>query len=210
MKANELLARAFHEDPFMTWAEPDPARRPRTLSRVFAGTLAYARRSGGTLYDPAIGSVDWRDAKAAHMGYLSVATSGAWKVALAAPPSVWLRLASHEDGAMARIRQFLTPGSVYLCTLGIEPSVAGHGHGSRLLHLALATQAERWSTCVLRTEQPRNVSFYLKNGFRQVDEYVVPASGLRTWIFSRPLAPRAPEASNDTSVRTCALEERHR
>jgi len=189
MRANEVLARAFHEDPFLAWAEPDPARRPRTLACVFEGMLAYAKRRGGTLYEPGVGSVDWRDAQDAHMRPWSVATSGTWKVALVAPPPVWLRLAAHEDGAMARVQRFLTPGAVYLCTLGIDPSVAGQGHGSRLLRRALTTQAKTWSTCVLRTEQARNVPFYLKNGFTQVDELVITESKLRTWIFSRPLAP---------------------
>jgi GNAT superfamily N-acetyltransferase len=161
------------------------------MARVFGGMLAYAQRHGGTLFEPGVGSVDWRDAQNAHLGPLGVALSGTWQVALVAPPPVWLRLAAHEDAAMARVQRFLTPGSVYLCTLGIEPSVAGQGHGSRLLHRALAAQSARWSTCVLRTEQPRNVPFYLKNGFAQVDELVVAESGLRTWIFSRPLATTA-------------------
>jgi GNAT superfamily N-acetyltransferase len=188
MTPQELLARAFHEDPFISWAEPDPARRPRTMARVFGGMLAYAHRCGGSLYEPGVGSVDWRDATAAHMGPFSVATSGTWRVALVAPPAVWLRLSAHEDAAMARVQRFLVPGSVYLCTLGVDPSVAGKGHGSALLQRAFTEQATRWSTCVLRTEQPRNVPFYLKNGFDQVDEFVVKASGLRTWVFSRPLS----------------------
>lgn len=173
----------------MTWAEPDPTRRPHTLSRVFAGLLAYAHRVGGALHEPEVGSVDWRDGAAAHMGPLSVATSGTWKVAMTAPPPVWLRLSAHEESAMKRVQPFLTRGSVYLGNLGVNPSLAGQGHGSRLLAAALAMQAERWTTCVLRTEQPRNVPFYSKNGFTQVDEYVVPESQLRTWIFSRSLTP---------------------
>lgn len=158
------------------------------MTRVFGGMLAYAHRCGGSLYEPGVGSVDWRDGRAAHMGPWSVATSGTWQVALVAPPPVWLRLSAHEDAAMARVARALTPGSVYLCTLGVDPSVAGRGHGSVLLQRALRAQASRWHTCVLRTEQPRNVPFYVKNGFTQVDEFVVEASGLRTWIFSRALA----------------------
>ena len=193
MNANELLAKAFHEDPFISWAEPDPARRPHTMARVFAGMLAYAHRCGGSLYEPDVGSVDWRDAAAAHMGPLAVATTGTWRVALVAPPAVWMRLSAHEDAAMARVQRYLGPGSVYLCTLGVDPSRTGHGHGSRLLQRALRKQAARWTTCVLRTEQPRNVPFYLKHGFTQVDEHVIEASGLRTWVFARPLVGESPQ-----------------
>lgn len=186
--AHGLLARAFHLDPYIRWAEPDDERRPRTMGRIFAGMLSYAQTCGGHLFEPGIGSVHWRDWAAANMGPLSVASSGTWRVALVAPPPVWLRLSAHEAASMARVQPFLTEGSVYLCTMGIEPALAGKGHGSRLLRRALDEMSRRWQTCVLRTEQPKNVPFYLRSGFSQVDEQVVPESGLRVWIFSRPLA----------------------
>jgi GNAT superfamily N-acetyltransferase len=187
MKAHHLLARAFHEDPFITWAEPDASRRPQTMARVFAGMLNYARRCGGHRFEPGVGSVHWRDAPAAHMGPWAVVTSGTWRVALTTPPAVWLRLSAHEDAAMARVQPFLEEGSVYLTSLGIEPALAGKGQGSRLLQRAFSEMAGKWRTCVLRTEQPKNVPFYLRNGFSQVDEHVVPQSGLRCWVFTRLL-----------------------
>ena len=39
MNAHHLLARAFHEDPFIKWAEPNASRRPQTMAHVFAGRL---------------------------------------------------------------------------------------------------------------------------------------------------------------------------
>jgi GNAT superfamily N-acetyltransferase len=191
MNAHDLLARAFQDDPFFRWAEPDAERRPKTMARVFGGMLEYTERCGGHLYEPGIGSVHWRDAPAAHMGPLSIATSGMWRVALVAPPPVWMRFAMHEDAAMARVQPFLGRGSVYLCTLGVEPSLAGRGHGSRLLGRAFAEMGKRWQTCVLRTEQPKNLPFYVRNGFEQVDEHRIPQSGLRVWVFSRPLSSGA-------------------
>ncbi|MGC4122468.1 MAG: GNAT family N-acetyltransferase [Myxococcales bacterium] len=180
LKPQDLLARAFHHDPYISWAEPDGERRPRTMSRVFGGMLNYAKTCGGHLFEPGVGSVHWRDGAAADMGPLSVATSGTWRVALVAPPAVWYRLAAHEGASMARVQPFLGKSSVYLCTMGIEPTLAGQGHGSRLLSRALDAMTRRWRTCVLRTEQPKNVPFYLRNGFSQVDEQVVPESGLRS------------------------------
>lgn len=187
MTAPSLLARAFHEDPFISWAEPNAERRSRTMARVFAGMLRYARGCGGHLFEPGVGSVHWRDGAAAHMGTWSVVTSGTWRVALVAPPAVWRRLASHEDAAMERVLPHLRRGSAYLCTLGIEPGLAGRGHGGRLLQRSLGAMTRRWSTCVLRTEQPKNLPFYRRHGFAQVDEHVVPQSGLRVWVFSRAL-----------------------
>jgi GNAT superfamily N-acetyltransferase len=184
-----LLSLAFQKDPFICWAEPNPVRRPRTTRRVFAAMLVHSRRHGGYLHEPGVGAVLWRDAAAAHLGPLAVITSGMWTVALVAPPAVWQRLSAHEDAAMARVARFLGADSVYLGMLGVDPSVAGQGNGIRLLHRALEAQRGRWATCVLRTEQPRNVPFYLRNGFELVDEHVVAASGLRMWVFSRSLQP---------------------
>ena len=88
---------------------------------------------------------------------------------------------------MALLEPHLPPGSVYVSTLGVDASQQGRGHGSALLKKVFALQAERWHTVVLRTEQPKNVPFYLRNGFRLVDEQVIALSGLRVWAFSRPL-----------------------
>jgi len=187
MKAHELLARAFHQDPFICWAEPDAGRRPRTMSTVYAGMLRYAARCGGHLHEPGVGSVHWRHRQGVHMGPFSVLTTGTVLVAFVTPPSVWSRLSAHEDAAMRRLDRSLTRDTAYLCTLGVNPQCSGQGHGSRLLQAALKELARSWKRCVLRTEQPRNLAFYRRNGFSQVDEFVVSESGLPVWVFAQDL-----------------------
>jgi ribosomal protein S18 acetylase RimI-like enzyme len=81
----------------------------------------------------------------------------------------------------------LTTDSVYLCTLGIEPALKGKGQGSALLQRSFGVLSKQFSRVVLRTEQPNNVAFYLKNGFTLSGEHVVNASKLKLWIFSRDL-----------------------
>jgi GNAT superfamily N-acetyltransferase len=190
MEASRLLAQAFHEDPFLSWAEPNPERRSRTLERLFVGTIQYAKRTGGVIEESGLASVDWRDGKFAHTGILDIFRSGLWKVALVAPVDVWRRLAQHEDAAMARVQRFIDSDTTYLCSLGVAPDRKGQGHGSRILQKALNVQSRRWRTTVLRTEQPRNVEFYLKNGLQLVDEFVVRESGLRSWVFKVNLDER--------------------
>ena len=183
----ELLARAFQEDPFFRWAERNPRRRPRLLKTVFAGMLELAAQDGGALIEPGVGAVEWRPSDRLQLSAWAILKSGLWRVGLEVPPSVWLRLNAHEASAMARVRAFLSPGSAYLESLGVEPALAGQGYGGRLLDQALAEMGRQWTSCVLRTEQPRNVAFYQRHGFELVDELVVAASGLRVWIFSRSL-----------------------
>ncbi|WP_438007667.1 hypothetical protein WME89_02365 [Sorangium sp. So ce321] len=118
MTAAQTLARAFHEDPFICWAEPDPVRRPRTMTTVFGAMLAHADRHGGRLFEPGVGSVDWKPPAHAGMGLGDVLRSGLWRVMLEVPPAVWWRLSAHEDAGMARVRPFLGAGAGVSCRPG--------------------------------------------------------------------------------------------
>lgn len=192
MSAAALLARAFQEDPYFRWVDANAPRRMRMLETVFEAMLKHSARRGGVLIEPGIGAVEWKPPEHVHLGVGAIISSGMWRVGVAVPPSVSRRLARHDDAAMARVEPFLGPATVYLGSFGVEPALAGQGHGGRLLHRALAEMATRWTTCVLRTEQPRNVPFYLRHGFTLVDEAVVAPSGLRVWVFSRPLERPVP------------------
>jgi GNAT superfamily N-acetyltransferase len=186
-RAGAVLARAFHDDDFMRWAEPDDPRRARMLATIFPGLLISARRQGWCLEEPGVGAAEWKPWDHLDLSVLDTLRAGLWKVAFMARPSALRRLASHDSKAMDVVRPRLTSGSVYLSTIGIDPSQAGQGHGSRLLHHVLTRMARQWDRCVLRTEQPKNVPFYLRHGFALVDEQVIALSGLKVWVFERPL-----------------------
>ncbi|WP_437327085.1 hypothetical protein [Sorangium sp. So ce381] len=94
------------------------------MTTVFGAMLAHADRHGGRLFEPGVGSVDWKPPAHAGMGLGDVVRSGMWQVMLVAPPAVWWRLSAHEDAAMARVRPFLGQGSVYLGTLGVLQELA--------------------------------------------------------------------------------------
>ncbi len=192
MSAARLLARAFHEDPYIRWAEPDDARRPRTMGAVFEAVVAHGRKHGGVLHEEGIGVAEWTMPEHIDVGVVGGLTHGVWRVALTTPPAVWWRLATHDKAALDRVRPFLGPRSVYLATLGVDPSMAGRGHGGRILRAALAAMRAGGDTCVLRTEQPKNVAFYRHAGFTLVDESVVASSGLRVWVFQRSLVDIVP------------------
>ena len=192
MSAARLLARAFHEDPYIRWAEPDDARRPRTMGAVFEAVVAHGRKHGGVLHEEGIGVAEWTTPDHIDVGVVGGLLYGVWRVALTTPPAVWWRLATHDKAALDRVRPFLGPRSVYLATLGVEPSMAGRGHGGRILRAALSTMRAQWDDCVLRTEQPKNVAFYRHAGFELVDESVIETSGLRVWVFRRSLADITP------------------
>lgn len=182
-----LLARAFHRDPFLSWAEPVEERRFRTLSTMFRRMLDLSIGVGGHLHEPGVGSVDWRGMEHAHAGWGLVLRSGLWRLVTELPPGVVWRLSQHEDEAMTHVLKHLGREDVYLCTLGVSPDRKGQGHGSRLLMTALDRLSGDWSRVVLRTENRANVPFYERHGFVCAESFVAKSSGLRVWVFARDL-----------------------
>lgn len=181
-----VLARAFHDDPYIGWVEPDPDRRARISPAIFRCVLEHGIRRGRVLVRRGQGSAHWFSPERVELRAIDDVQCGYVRLLLA-HPLVTRRLLSHEAQAGARVHPFLKPGVAYLHTIGIEPSLKGQGLGSRLLRSALEQIGTGFDRCVLRTEQPKNVAFYLKNGFKIVDESITPASGLRVWVFENDL-----------------------
>lgn len=166
-----VLARAFHDDPYIGWVEPDPDRRARISPAIFRCVLEHGIRRGRVLVRRGQGSAHWFSPERVELRAIDDVQCGYVRLLLA-HPLVTRRLLSHEAQAGARVHPFLKPGVAYLHTIGIEPSLKGQGLGSRLLRSALEQIGTGFDRCVLRTEQPKNVAFYLKNGFKIVDEFV--------------------------------------
>jgi len=181
-----VLARAFQDDPYIGWVEPDPVRRARVSPAIFRCVLAHGALRGRLLVEAGCGSAHWFSPDKLELRLVDEIRCGYVRL-LASHPLVTRRLLLHEAQAEPRVRRFLKPGVAYLHTIGIEPSLKGQGQGSRLLRSALEQIGRDFDRCVLRTEQPKNVAFYQKNGFRIVDESVLPASGLRVWVFENEL-----------------------
>ncbi len=177
-----VLARAFHDDPYICWVEPDPIRRARVAPSLFRCALEHGTRRGRVLVEQGRGSVHWFSPETVDLRVIDEIQCGYINL-LARHPLVTRRLLAHEAQAAARVHPFLKPGVAYLHTIGVEPACKGQGVGSMLLQAALQRIGQEFQACVLRTEQPKNVGFYQKNGFRVVDESVASASGLRVWVF---------------------------
>ncbi len=192
-----VLARAFQEDPFLCWAEPNARRRLPMARVLFRCSLRQAERRGHLYVDPGRGSVHWFKPEAVDLSVIDlVRLRFARVVAMVSPVVIW-RLLTHEGEATKRVHHFLTPGAAYLHTIGIEPALKGKGIGSEVLQAALGRIGADFERCVLRTEQETNVPFYRKNGFDLVDEAVMPTSGLRIWVFEH----RNPRAAGAEAVR---------
>jgi len=192
--AAATLARAFHDDPLMLYAIPDPAERARLLPEVYARMVRFGALAG-EVYVTA-GALDG--------------------VALWLPPNAkWTRenieaSGMHQmsgligDDAYQRYREVvgrewqarerdMTGACWYLFLLGVEPSSQRRGLGGAMMRPVLERARVEQVACYLETENQRNVAFYLKQGFEMiVNGEEAGSSGVRFWTFRR--TPKRVEA----------------
>ena len=185
--AAATLAHAFHDDPLMVYAIPDPADRTRLLPDVYARMVRFGVLTGEVYV-----------------------TAGAVEgVAVWLPPNVkWARenieaSGMHEtpniigNDAYQRYRDVvsrewqarerdMTDPCWYLFLLGVEPSRQRHGLGSALMRPILDRADTEKIACYLETENERNVAFYRRQGFEViVNGEEADATGVHFWTFRR-------------------------
>jgi len=179
------LARAFDNDPVMTWIFPDERMRHRRLPSFFASTLrAISLRYAGTEVAVLDGRV---------LGGAIWLPPGTWRPPLrrqlAALPGVALRLgsrlpvASATYGALLRVHP--TRPHWYLSGIGTDPPAQGTGVGGELMRSRLARCDADRLPAYLESSNARNVPFYERHGFRVVGEVSIPAGGPTLWLMWR-------------------------
>jgi GNAT superfamily N-acetyltransferase len=186
--AGAMLARAFQNDPLMVYTLPRVADRVRLLPEYYTRMVRFGCLSGDAVYTtagPLIGAAVWLP-----------------------PGTQWTRArveaaGLHElsgilgEDAMRRFREVvtreaqarerdMTPPYWYLLLLGVEPVHQGRGIGGALIKPILARAQREGLACYLESEQPRNVDFYLKQGFELiVNGEAAGTTGVRFWTFRR-------------------------
>ena len=127
--AAELLAAAFHGDPFFEWLFPDPETRP-VLGRAWMRVSAQASLDLGHAYallegDALVAASLWAPPEAELFG--SGRFASLWHLAVGANP---MRVEELRDGF--RLLSGAHPrdeAHYYLNTLGVDPDRRGRGDG---------------------------------------------------------------------------------
>jgi len=181
------LARAFFDDPVMSYLIPDEPTRRRRVAAFFEAALANQHlphgacytdtdRAGGALWDP----------------------PGHWKMSLGqivrgAPKMIGafgrnvpraLRLLSTVE------RRHPDNDHWYLAVLGTDPVHQGKGIGSALLRPILDRCDHEGLGAYLESSKERNIAFYHRHGFSVTGEIVFPG-GPTVWPMWRD--PRPPQ-----------------
>ncbi|MBJ8342351.1 GNAT family N-acetyltransferase [Antrihabitans sp. YC3-6] len=185
-EASRTLARAFFDDPVMTFMLPDDAKREKGLTRLFGAIARYQYLSQGgcevaTGADGAIG------------GATLWAPPGGWK------SSGWTELRSMPAMIMAFGSRMQLGGEVnetmkanhpeephwYLSVIGTDPSVRGGGFGHSLMTSRLSRCDAEHAPAYLESSKPDNVPYYERFGFEVTREVVLPKGGPTLWAMWR-------------------------
>jgi GNAT superfamily N-acetyltransferase len=179
------MARAFADDPVMTWIFPSEQMRRRRLPAFFAVSMrgTSLRHEGTEIVmagDAVLGGAIW-------------VPPGTWL------PSAWQQIRSLPGYARALRSRFGAAGRTYneilrwhprqphwyLSGLGTDPPVQGTGVGSELMRSRLARCDAEGLPAYLESSKESNVPFYQLHGVTVAREITISGGGPRLWLMWR-------------------------
>jgi GNAT superfamily N-acetyltransferase len=175
------LARAFHDDPVMTWLFGDqPGPRLRRLRRYFASEARRHRRRGQV----------WVGGD--HTGVAFWDPPGLWRAtwpqlmrsALVMVPALGPRIFGAAKALDLIDRAHPREHHWYLAVLGTDPQHRGQGVGTALVNPVLERCDREGLGAYLESSKPTNVPYYERFGFSVTGQIDLP-SGPPVWPMWR-------------------------
>jgi ribosomal protein S18 acetylase RimI-like enzyme len=182
------LARAFSDDPFWNYVEPDAPERARELHEWFPIGVRYATRYGTVdahANGDVVGAALWLPPGHQEMTFWRMLRTGMLRTRriLGGAATGRLTRASHAlDAARARL---MPAGAEYLWILGVDPAHQGRGQGAATIGIGLQRTDASRRVAYLETYKERNLAFYARHGFEVITEEHPPA-GPPFWALQRP------------------------
>jgi GNAT superfamily N-acetyltransferase len=184
------LARAFHDDPVMSWIFPDDGRRPRILRAFFDVSVRRLYLRYGETYVHG-------DGEAAALW----APPGNWKLGTFdilrnSPPLVRVMGRRLFVGLRALLlaegKHPSEPEHYYLAVLGTDPDHQNRGMGSALLSTMLSRADAEGVPGYLEASSDSNRRLYERHGFVAVEEVPIPGGGPPFWRMWRDVGGSSP------------------
>ncbi len=194
----DMLTRAFGEDPFFGFMDPNPDSRERNVRWYLGATakaciaLGGAYVTSGSLAGVALWIPRGREIDAA-----IERESGLSERAQVFGPATEARYGMLGRAFGEAHQQIAPEPHHYLTILGVDPDRQGRGIGGALLRPFLAEADCNGVICYVETTRARNVPFYERHGFVVADAREV--EGVPFWTFRRE--PRSAMMSADSGPR---------
>jgi GNAT superfamily N-acetyltransferase len=184
---SHTLARAFYDDPVMTWLLPDEKPRTAQLYRLFATMTRHHHLARG-------GVEVARDGP-------GIGAAALWNPPNAWQESRWGQLAmtptfirvfgarSARGRAVQELMKRVHPEEPhwYLGVIGSDPSVRGKGFGQVLMRSRLDRVDAEHAPAYLESTKSENVPYYQRFGFEVTGEIELPDGGPTMWpMWRRP------------------------
>ncbi|MGR3277876.1 GNAT family N-acetyltransferase [Acaryochloris marina NIES-2412] len=187
--AAAALGHSFAQDPFMAYLLPNVATRVQQSTQFFLPMIRASLRYGGVEVSPdGGGALLWVSGKYFPFRLSQIVQSSLRSIPLTLGLSAFKRLQVHEKVCEHALQTKAPASFAYLWVVGVHPSHAGQGCGKQLIQSALdSMRSSGHSTCLLRTENPRNVGLYEHLGFQQIHTDTPPSSHLQYWLLSKAL-----------------------
>jgi ribosomal protein S18 acetylase RimI-like enzyme len=186
-RASQMLARAFRNDPLVSYFLPTVSRRELLLLRFYRWLLRYGLLYG-EVHAPSPnleGLAVWLPAEEGHREQLKMARTGALILPFTVGPRFFLRSWRYAEH-VGRLRHRHIPlPHFYLQMLGVNPECQGQGHATRLLRSMLERLDREKTACCLDTGNRANIGFYERFGFHVAEESHVPGTNVDCWLMVR-------------------------
>jgi GNAT superfamily N-acetyltransferase len=176
------LARAFADDPLISWWLPDARTRQRRAARLFAVGFEKINLPHHEVYttDDHAGAAVW-------------APPNSWNLSLRATlPALPATVLTLRSGLGRYLRAMATLGGQhprephwYLEGIGTDPPKQRRGVGAALIAPGLAHCDRDGVPAFLETQKETNVPYYRRFGFEVSGELDVPGGGPHLWQMWR-------------------------
>ena len=175
-----MLARAFADDPAMSYIFPDPRDRAMRLPRLFVLLVDADARGMRLVTGDAQAATLWQrpgTPRATRMDMVRRVIPLVGALGFALPRA--FRVSDALDAHAPPERHW------YLHIARVDPANQGKGLGGASIREGLARAADDGVPAYLETATERNVALYRSLGFEVTSEWSVPKGGPKFWSMLR-------------------------
>jgi len=186
-EAVDMFARAFFENPAWRWTLPDPGRRERVLRFFYRAAIRYAFRHGelvATAGDVR-GAAIVLPPERARLDGGGLSRAGLWQLPFRAGPRGFARFFAQSRAFEERQDRDAPPQHTYLWEIGVDPAHQGRGIGTSVLGAVIRRCDAIGAPIYIDTTDERNLSLYLRHGFRVKHHASFAPGACRFWTLLR-------------------------